>query len=633
VIGFLSPLFLVGALAAAVPIVLHLLRRKPDVRLPFSAVKLLEHAPIEHSEKRHLRELLLLALRVAALVLLAIAFARPFFAAGAASASSGLTLIALDTSLSLSTPAQLARAKELAKGALSRAAQGDLVGVMTFSDRAQVALRPTADRALAASAIDAAAPGFGATSYRAALATAADLVSTTGSDRATIVVVTDLQQSGWDAGDRAAVPESSSIEVADVGELPANLAITAVRATPDRVVATIRNASDRARDAHVQWTVDGRLASEATSAVGPRQSVDIGLAVSKGAAGVATVDDPDGIQGDNARYVVLDTASRPTLLVITASGTTDREAFYVQHALTAAGTSGAAYSVAGVGAGELATWDQPRLGRESAVLLLSTRGLDRRGRELLTEYVQKGGGLFIAAGPEVDGEVASDLLGGAVSWPSAATAKSANETTRTLAPADSRHPIFQTFGGRLATLGLPTFRQAAVLRTTECATLARFTTADVALVECSPGAGRVLVFASDLGNAWNDFPLHASFVPFLQETVRYLAGRRHQTGDYLVAEAPSGTAAKPGIVSIPPADDATGAERLVAINVDPAESDPARLSAAEFQAAVTRLKDVDRDAVGLDRRRQEEQQHLWQYALALVLITLVAESVVAGRTA
>ncbi len=82
--SFLSPLFLFGTLAAAVPIVLHLLRREPEPRVRFSAVKLLRHAPVEYTERRRLRELLLLALRVAALVLLAIAFARPFVAAGAA---------------------------------------------------------------------------------------------------------------------------------------------------------------------------------------------------------------------------------------------------------------------------------------------------------------------------------------------------------------------------------------------------------------------------------------------------------------------------------------------------------------------------------------------------------------------
>ncbi len=54
-LSFLSPLFLVGAAAAALPIVLHLLKRQPEARVKFAAVKLLKRAPVEHTQKRHLR--------------------------------------------------------------------------------------------------------------------------------------------------------------------------------------------------------------------------------------------------------------------------------------------------------------------------------------------------------------------------------------------------------------------------------------------------------------------------------------------------------------------------------------------------------------------------------------------------
>jgi hypothetical protein len=62
-VSFLSPLFLVGAAAAAVPIVLHLLKREPEQRVKFGAVQLLKRAPVEDTQKHRLRELLLLALR------------------------------------------------------------------------------------------------------------------------------------------------------------------------------------------------------------------------------------------------------------------------------------------------------------------------------------------------------------------------------------------------------------------------------------------------------------------------------------------------------------------------------------------------------------------------------------------
>ena len=45
-LSFLSPLFLAGVAAAAVPIVLHLLKREPEARVKFAAVKLIKQAPV-----------------------------------------------------------------------------------------------------------------------------------------------------------------------------------------------------------------------------------------------------------------------------------------------------------------------------------------------------------------------------------------------------------------------------------------------------------------------------------------------------------------------------------------------------------------------------------------------------------
>jgi hypothetical protein len=633
VITFLSPLFLAGALVAAVPVLLHLLKREPETRLQFSAVKLLRGAPVEHSQRQYLRDLLLLALRVAALLLLALAFARPFFRSAAYGATSGITVVAIDTSLSMSAGRQFERAKQLAKEAVDRAPASDVVGIVTFADQAAVALQPVADRTMAKSAVEAATTGFGATSYRAALATAADMVSARGGDRSTIVVVTDLQESGWDAGDRITVPESARIEVLDVGAPPPNLAVTALRATPDRVVATVRNAGPRARDARVELTVDGRLAGEAGAAIGPNQTAEVTLPGARGGSAAVSVSDGDGVLGDNARYVVLEDTGRPSVLVVTASGDVSREAFYVQHALTAPGPGGPAYQVAGVGASQLGTWDSTRLARHAAILLLSTRGLERRGRELLAEYLQKGGGLLMAAGPKVDGVVAADVLGGRISLTgSAAAVEGAPESvTRTLAPADTRHPVFRAFSAGGATLGLVKVQRVTMIGAAGCQTLARLTTGEAALVDCAPGKGRALVFASDFDNEWNDFPLHSAFVPFLHESVRYLAGGARPAGEYLVAAAPAGVPAKPGIATLAQPVDAGGTARRVAINVDPAESEQGRLSAEEFQTAVTRLKDVSRSAPLLEASQQEEHQHIWQYVLGVMIATMIVETFVAAR--
>ncbi|MFI5178175.1 MAG: BatA domain-containing protein [Vicinamibacterales bacterium] len=640
-IAFLSPLFLAGALAAAVPLVLHLLKREPEPRVKFSAVRLLRRAPVEDTERHRLRDLLLLALRVATLVFLALAFARPFFVSGAASVSTGATIVALDTSYSLSAPGRFDRAKALAKDAITRASIGDAVGVITFSDEAEIVAKPSADRVLAAAAIDEAVTGFGATRYRAALAAAAQALA---GRRGTIVVVTDLQETGWDAGDRVSVPEGARIEIADVGPPPADLAVTAVRPMADRVVAMLRNTGTRVRDAHAHLSVDGRPAGDATASLGPQQSAEVTFAgAPRGAAAAVTVDDPDGIQADNVRFAVLAGASRPSVLVVTGSGDLGREAFYVQHALTASGPGqggqGGASSldVAALGAAQLSTMAADALAPRAAVLLLSTRGLERRGREALAAYVHGGGGLFIAAGPDIDGEVASGVLGDG-STLRMVTVGGTRSAPRTLAPADVRHPVFRPFAATSATLGLVTFQNAARIDGSGCQTLARFTTGDRALLECPAGDGRALVLASDLDNKWNDFPLHASFVPFLHEAVRYLASARAQASEYYVGDTPAGVPRTPGVHAVPvgagPAGGGTAAApRRIAVNVDPREADPARVSAEDFQSAVTRLKDVGRVEARAEAREQEDQQHLWQYALALMIITLTIEGAIASRTA
>jgi hypothetical protein len=246
VLSFLSPLFLIGALTAAIPILLHLLKREPEVRVRFAAVRLLKQGPVEHARQRRLRDVLLLLLRISALLLLALAFARPFTASENPPAS--VTVIALDTSLSLSARGQLERARQLAKEAIAGAPAGSRIGVVTFADQARVASAVSADRALATAAIDAATTDFGATRYRAGLQTAADLAD---GNPARIVVVSDMQESGWDSGDRVALPEGTQVDVADVGAPPPNLALVALRTVRDQLLATVRNAGADAREARV----------------------------------------------------------------------------------------------------------------------------------------------------------------------------------------------------------------------------------------------------------------------------------------------------------------------------------------------------------------------------------------------
>lgn len=628
--SFLSPAFLAGALAIAIPLALHLLKRHPEQTVRFSAVHLLRTAPVEHASRRRLRELLLLALRVTALLLLALAFARPFLTSGQAMVTPSTTIVALDTSASMSAPGQFERARERARQAVTAAPNGAAVGVVLFGSDAEVAAAPGSDRGAALAAIAAATPGAGRTRYRAGLATAAQLLRT---ERATVIVVTDLQASGWDRADTAELPATADVQVVDIGAPPANLAITALAAAGDRLVGTVRNTGVEPREARLQLRLGqdsggGAVAgSELRVTVPPGESLEFAVPRPSAAWASMTVNDDVGMQADNTRYAILGGSARPRALVVTATGDLDREAFYVHQALIAAGADGSAYDVEGVSGNGLQSWTADRVSEFSSIVLLSTRGLDRRARELIAGYVRSGGGVLIAAGGDVDGDVASEALGGTAIAIAPPADRTAAAPPRTLAPADMRHPVLQPFASA-SSLSLARFTRITGIRGAGCQTLARFTTGESALLECRAGNGRALILSSDLDNKGNDFPLHATFLPFLHRSLAYLS-RPAASAEYLVGGAPAGAPALPGVAMIAREG---GAPRLSAVNVDPAESDPARLTPDEFQTGVTRTNAVSIRPVRSDNEEQEDRQHLWRYGLMLMAVVLLGESVLAART-
>jgi len=311
---------------------------------------------------------------------------------------------------------------------------------------------------------------------------------------------------------------------------------------------------------------------------------------------------------------------------VTATGDLDRDAFYLRRAISASGRSGAVYDVEGIAASHVV--DRASLDRFAAVVLLSTRNLESRGREALAAYAQNGAGVLVAAGPQLDPEVASGTFAGTLTM--AAPESGARDAARSLAPGDVRHPILEAFSGAgNAGLGLATFRRIGRIDPGSCHVVARFSTGEPAVVDCAHGRGRLIAVASDLDNAWNDFPRHASFVPFVHEAVRYVAGARQRVGDYLVGDVPAGVPATPGFASV---EGAGGVRARVAVNVDPAESTPERLTPAEFEAPISRVKQDGAARVDPGVQQQEERQHVWQYVLGVMVATLVVESFVGSRT-
>src|SRR5215831_2068821 len=110
--GLLSPWFLAGAAAVTLPIYLHLLRRHRAELRPFSSLMFFERRTQSSIKHRCLRYLLLLSLRLALLLLVALAFANPFISRqGGRAASDKLLLLAIDNSFSMRAGSRLADAR------------------------------------------------------------------------------------------------------------------------------------------------------------------------------------------------------------------------------------------------------------------------------------------------------------------------------------------------------------------------------------------------------------------------------------------------------------------------------------------------------------------------------------------
>jgi hypothetical protein len=624
-VSFLSPLFLIGALAVAVPIALHLFRRRTEKVVPFAAVRLMRGAPVEEQSRRRLRELVLLALRVSALVLLALAFARPYVSGADSRWASPLTVVAVDTSMSVSAPGQFEAARALARAAIDEAPSTHLVAVIGFDDRAAEVAPPSLDRGAALAAVAQLDAGAGGTRYRTALARAGELMGPQGGR---IVVVTDAQRAGWDASDEGSVPEGVDVEVRVVPPPAGNLAVTSVGRAPGGLMAIVHNYGERRARVPVRLSIDGRLVDELEVDVAPLASAEARFErplPDSGAVEVA-IDDELGYPGDNHRYMVLDEAPSVAALIVTTEVVGSNAGLYVQRALEAAGGD-APFDVTIVDGRRFD--GRASLDGQSVVFLSGTHTLDRNGRDALASYLRAGGPVVLALGPDIDMATLGDTLGVALDVEPDPVAADGGPTT--IVPADIRHPAFRPFATPASAFGdIDVERYRRLRREEDWRVLARFAGGAVALAERDVGAGRLVVFASDLDNQWNRFPLNPAFVPFLVELTRHLTEGRTDRQTWTLPDAPPGHAARPGIVEVA-APGGSGTPRRAAINVDVRESNPAPMSLEAFDANVARRAAVVRPAAEAEAREREASQRLWQVGLLVMLVALAGESLVGRR--
>lgn len=210
--SFLAPLYALAGLAIAIPLLLHLVRKQPKKHQVFSSLMFLEATTPRLTSARRIDQLLLLLLRSAAILLLALAFSRPYWnvAATHENQRTGVSrMLLLDVSASMRREGAWESLQEKANQIIDESGPTDSLSIYSYDQSLKPLLSideaidtPLAQRKEKSRiATKAASPGWMATDLGLALTTAADLLQ---SDRGAateaplnvseIVVITDFQQ-------------------------------------------------------------------------------------------------------------------------------------------------------------------------------------------------------------------------------------------------------------------------------------------------------------------------------------------------------------------------------------------------------------------------------------------------------
>ena len=317
-IDFLSPLWLVAAAAAAVPLLLHLLRRRIGARVEFPAVRYLARAEREHSRKLRLRNLLLMLLRMAIVVLVAAAAARPVLrVSGAGHAPTALAVV-LDNSLSTSV---IVAGHPVLDDLRARAAQ--VVRGVSPDDRVWLI---TADgvvrggsRAAILDDIARTEPLAGAGDVEDAAARASTLAASAALPEREVAVVTDGQAAAW--------PEPVSLGAVTVfayrprGDAPPNRAVVDARAQPMRWTpgGAIQARVMTPDSATYRITLEGRTLARGT--VTRDESVLVRAAPPERGWTTGSVElEPDELRGDDVRWFATWIGPAPAVRVAASAG-------------------------------------------------------------------------------------------------------------------------------------------------------------------------------------------------------------------------------------------------------------------------------------------------------------------------
>lgn len=563
---FEHPLFLLGLLAALIPLLVHLFDRRKARPLPFAAIEFVLRSRKRTASRLKLRRIILYGLRTLLFVAVPLALAKPHraVAGGAAPRVRGAaaTAIVLDASLSMrahegnTTRFQLAQG--LAREALAGLSPEEPVTVLVCKQPFAPPAVPSFDRAAARRLIDEAQVTFAPADGSGCLQAAASALAESPLPGKRIFFASDLTAGSLRldvpapriAGPAGEVrPEVVLLDAAQGRpELP-NAAITDLRIEPeptlgargDAFTFTVRNAASTPReDLAVALKIEGKVVAKGSLVIPARGAVQKTLAYRFVEGGVVHGQVElahDALAEDDVRAFVLRVPREIRVLVVDGAPAMPRfqdAAFFLEAALTAPGSPVHATTV------DVDTFvAAPLPPGLDAVMLVDVPPLPPERVAELKALVERGGGVLLALGPNAVGPNGdADAFNAAmapllprplrlVKTASERGTPGAEERAARFAQVLWSHPAFAIFGGD-AREGLTSARtyKYYLLEPGPSAfrTLASFDDGAPALIEAVRGTGKILLDTSTLDRTWSDLAVRTAYLPLMQRLAGYLAG-------------------------------------------------------------------------------------------------------------
>jgi hypothetical protein len=572
---FLNPFVLFGLVAAAIPIIIHLLNRRKLRTVEFSSLKFLKELQKTKMRRVRIRQLLLLLVRTLMVIALVFAFSRPALRGSLAGLGGGhattTMVILLDDSPSMNVRDEhgvlFNQAKEAAARLIGLARDGDHVFLLRLSDvRHASSLVPFRSSSAALAALTPLTPGDVTVPYSDALRTAARITAASANANEEVYLVADAQETQLRPDSTAADsslglgPGVKLFLIRIGGEQSENAGIASAIVTtqintrnkPIQLRATVRNAgSSPLHNTMLSVYLDGARVVQQSLDIPPlsTSTADVKFTAKRRGLlkGYVQIED-DALEADNRRYFVVRVPDHVNILL---AGNTAADTRLASLALTLAGDTTIAdlFTVRRVTEAQLPPLD---LSSFDVIVLCDIKSFPPSLADRLDRFVRSGGGVLLFPGNQADLRNYNESLFARLGIPPASAPSSPPPGQASQPPksflsfqkSDLSHPLFdglfeQPVGRRrTAEIESPRVYTAIAPRAGRHGdAIITLSDGNPFLTEYDVGSGRVLLCSVEAGTSWSDFPTTGLFAPLLYRSMIYLAAA-NQTPPAIIVGRP-----------------------------------------------------------------------------------------------